>query len=814
MSSTRPETSAATPDTTLARLCRGARRDRLLHVHRVPGRDESTAPWPDWVNPQVHAALAGAGIGRLWSHQREAADLARAGEHVVISTGTASGKSLGYLLPVLSDVVDGAEAPSGRGATALYLSPTKALAADQRARLDAWAVPGLRTATYDGDTPVDERRWIRDHAHYVLTNPDLVHHSLLPGHEHWAPFLRALRYVVVDECHVYRGLFGSHLAALLRRLRRVTARYGVSPTFVLASATVADPGAHASALAGLPVRAVTRDGSPREPLTFGLWEPGLAEGGGEHGAPHRRSAVAESADLLADLVGDGVQTVAFARSRVGVEVLATAAKRRAAETDPALEGAIAAYRGGYLPEERRALEQRLRSGELRGLAATNALELGIDVSGLDAVVLAGWPGTRASLWQQAGRAGRRGAPSLAVLVAADDPLDTYLVHHPESLFGQPVEAAVVDPENPYVLGPHLAAAAAELPLTEEDTRWFGPGMVGLADALVDRQLLRRRRSGWYWTRPDRATDHVELRGSGEPVVRLVESRTGRVLGTVDGDRAPSAVHTGAVYLHQGEPHVVTRLDLDDGSALVVRGDPGWSTQARTVSSFEIGAIERAQSWGAVQVALGPVRVTSRVTSFLRRLPSGEVLGEHPLDLPERTLPTKAVWWTMPEELLADAGIGGPDIPGAAHAAEHAAIGMLPLVATSDRWDVGGVSTALHPDTGVPTILVYDGHPGGAGFAERGYEQAVTWLSATREAIASCECRTGCPSCVQSPKCGNGNEPLDKGGAIRLLDAVLGQAGTDRSAAGGSAADEAVAVNPAPPSSARAGTTARADPRTP
>jgi DEAD/DEAH box helicase domain-containing protein len=771
---------AAAPTSTLRRLSRGTRSERLLHVQHVPARAEVRAPWPDWVNPQVHAALAGDGISGLWSHQRETADLARAGRHVVVSTGTASGKSLGYLLPVLSDLVDGAAAASGRGATALYLSPTKALAADQRARLDGWAIPGLRAATYDGDTPAEERRWIRDHAHYVLTNPDLVHHPLLPGHERWAPFLRALRYVVIDECHVYRGLFGSHLAVLLRRLRRVAARYGVCPTFVLASATVADPAQHAGALLGQPVRAVTRDGSPRESLTFGLWEPALVEGGGEHDAPHRRSAVAESADLLADLVLDGVQTVAFARSRVGVEVLATAARRTVGQVDAALEGTIAAYRGGYLPEERRALEQALRSGTLRGLAATNALELGIDVSGLDAVVLAGWPGTRASLWQQAGRAGRRGSPSLAILVAADDPLDTYLVHHPAALFDQPVEAAVVDPDNPYVLGPHRAAAAAELPLTEADGDYFGPGMLPLLDELASRGVLRRRRSGWYWTRPDRATDHVSLRGSGEPVVRIVERSSGRVLGTVDGERAHSTAHTGAVYLHQGEPHVVTRLDLEDASALVVRGDPGWSTQARTTSSFVLGRTELCCEWGPVGLAFGSVSVTSQVTSFLRRLPSGEVLGEHPLDLPPRTLATKAVWWTMPEDLLAAAGIGETDIPGAAHAAEHAAIGMLPLVATSDRWDVGGVSTALHPDTGLPTILVYDGHPGGAGFAERGFDRAVTWLTATRDAIAACECRAGCPSCVQSPKCGNGNEPLDKAGAIRLLDAVLRHAPSESS----------------------------------
>ena len=762
----------------LSRLSSGRRRERLVHVHEVPARLEQVAQWPDWVAPAVYSAFSTSGITQLWSHQREAADLAHDGTHVVISTGTASGKSLGYLLPVLSALVDGAAAPSGRGATALYLSPTKALAADQMARLTALAIPNLRAATYDGDTPPDERRWIRDHSQYVMTNPDLMHYSLLPGHERWAPFLRSLRYVVIDECHVYRGVFGSHLAVLMRRLRRVAARYGASPTFILASATVADPEAQAGALIGMPVRPVTLDGSPRESMTFGLWEPGLIRGGSRDdvdvdkpGAPHRRSAVAETADLLADLVLDGVQTVAFARSRAGVEAVAASARRSLREVDPALEAAVAAYRGGYLPEERRELEQRLRSGELRGLAATNALELGIDVSGLDAVLLAGWPGTRASLWQQAGRAGRTGSRSLAILVAGDDPLDTYLVHHPDALFDRPVEAAVLDPQNPYILAPHLAAAAAELPLTEADAQLFGPTMIDLVDALVGRQMLRRRPGGWFWTRPERATDHVSLRGTGE-TVRIVERSTGRVLGTVDGPAAQSSVHTGAVYVHQGQTYVVANLDVKDAHAAVVAGDPGWSTHARSVSGFDIGRIEKSQTWGPVDLCFGSVEVRSQVTSFLRLRPGGEVLGEHPLDLPERSLHTKAVWWTMTDEMLGAAGIAEPDIPGAAHAAEHAAIGMLPLVATSDRWDIGGVSTALHPDTGLPTILVYDGHPGGAGFAERGFRAAAIWLTATRDAILACECVSGCPSCVQSPKCGNGNEPLDKAGAVALLTAVL------------------------------------------
>jgi DEAD/DEAH box helicase domain-containing protein len=751
----------------LALLTARASGTPLVHVEKVPARPAQLSQWPATVSPAVLAALLASGMPRPWSHQRTAIDLAAAGSHVVLATGTASGKSLGYLAPVLSVASEGSATPGGRGATAIYLAPTKALAADQLARIEGLAVPGVRAATYDGDTPSEERRWIRDHANVVLTNPDLVHHSLLPGHERWSRFLRSLQYVVVDECHVYRGVFGSHVASVIRRLRRVAARYGATPTFVLASATVSDPAVHAARLIGMPVTAVTEDGSPRGAMTFALWEPSTDDG-------TRRSATTEAGDILAQLVLAGVQAVAFARSRAGAEALATNARRRVEHVDPGLATGVAAYRGGYLPQDRRELERGLRDGSVRGLAATNALELGIDVSGLDAVVMAGWPGRRASLWQQAGRAGRSGEESLAVLVAADDPLDAYIVRHPEALFGAPIEASVLDPHNPHVLAPHLAAAAAELPLGEADLAMFGPDARRLLDALVARGILRRRPSGWFWARDDRPAEHISLRGVSD-VVAVVEAGTGRVVGTVDEASSHSQVHTGAVHVHQGEAWVVTDLDLTARAAHVVRGDPGWSTYAQSVSRFDILDARRSHQRARVRVSYGTVRVTTQVTGFLRRLPSGEVLGTHPLDLPERALTTTAVWWTVPDEVLAAAGVAQTSIPGALHAAEHAAIGLLPLVATSDRWDVGGVSTALHPDTGEPTIMVFDGYPGGAGFAERGYVAFEAWVRSTRDAVVSCPCTTGCPSCVQSPKCGNGNEPLDKGGAVTVLELALATA---------------------------------------
>ena len=748
------------------------REDRLTHVETVPARAGRPVPWPGWVDPRLRAALEDAGVAAPWSHQVLAAEHARAGRHVVLSTGTASGKSLGYLLPGLTSVLEGASHVSGRGSTVLYLSPTKALAADQLRTVEELGMAGLRAATCDGDTPPEERQWVRDHAAYVLTNPDLLHHSLLPGHQRWSSFLRSLDLVVVDECHRYRGVFGSHVAAVLRRLRRVSARYGRSPTFVLCSATVSEPAATAERLVGLPVEAVTDDGSPRGEAVVALWEPPLLPGAGEGGAPVRRPATAETADLLTDLVVDGVRSVAFVRSRRGAESVAASTRRLLGEVDRALVDQVAAYRGGYLPEERRDLEARLQDGSLTGVAATTALELGVDVSGLDAVLMAGYPGTRASFWQQAGRAGRAGRESLAVLVCRDDPLDTYLAHHPSALLGTPVEATVLDPDNPYVLAPHLAAAAAELPVTEADLPLFGPRTAELLDRLVADGVLRRRPAGWFWTQQGRASDLTSIRGSAEGPVRVVEADTGRLLGTVEHG-AHSTAHPGAVYLHQGATYLVRELDLAERVALAEPTDADWTTFARELSDIAVVSTDTTVDWGETRLALGTVDVTSQVVSYLRkRLATGEVLGVEPLDLPARTLRTRAVWWTVTEAQLERAGIAAADVPGAAHAAEHASIGLLPLVATCDRWDIGGVSTALHPDTGHTTVFVHDGHPGGAGFAERGYGAAAAWLRATLEAVESCECEDGCPSCVQSPKCGNGNDPLSKAGAVALLRVAL------------------------------------------
>ncbi|WP_371617197.1 DEAD/DEAH box helicase [Streptomyces sp. NBC_00454] len=779
---TAPEDARPSPGTVLDRLSRGSSRSaRITHTEHLPPREGRHAVWPDRIRTDVVAAIQAAGIEHPWEHQAAAAEHALDGESVVVATGTASGKSLAYLAPVLSALADGAEAPNGRGATALYLAPTKALAADQRRAVRELAGPlgnAIRPAVYDGDTPVEEREWVRQYANYVLTNPDMLHRGILPAHPRWASFLRALRYVVIDECHTYRGVFGSHVAQVLRRLRRLCARYGSDPVFLLASATASDPAAAASRLTGLPVVEVADDASPRGEVVFALWEPPLTDLKGEKGAPVRRTATAETADLLTDLVVQGVRTVAFVRSRRGAELIAVIAQEKLAAVDRSLPGRVAAYRGGYLPEERRALERALHSGELLGLAATTALELGVDVSGLDAVLITGYPGTRASLWQQAGRAGRSGHGALAVLIARDDPLDTYLVHHPEALFQQPVEATVLDPDNPYVLAPHLCAAAAELPLTEPDLDLFGPAARELLPQLEAAKLLRRRATAWHWTRRERASDLTDIRGGGGRPVQIVEASTGRLLGTVDEEASHTAVHDGAVHLHQGRTYLVKHLDLEDSVALVEEANPPFSTTARDTTAISVLETETEIAWGRARLCFGSVEVTNQVVSYLRRkLITGEVLGEAKLDLPPRTLRTRAVWWTVTEDQLDEARINPEILGGALHAAEHASIGLLPLFATCDRWDIGGVSVPLHPDTLLPTVFVYDGHPGGAGFAERAFHTARAWLTATRDAIAACECEAGCPSCIQSPKCGNGNDPLHKRGAIRLLTHLLKDAPT-------------------------------------
>ncbi|WP_168701595.1 DEAD/DEAH box helicase [Gordonia paraffinivorans] len=746
----------------------------LTHLSVIPSRREAFADWPEWVPEPLREAYADNGIERVWTHQAQAADAAFTGRHVAICTGTASGKSLAYQMPILSTLL------TEKNATALYLAPTKALGADQIRSVTA-VISGrpefghLQPCAYDGDTDPEIRQWARVHSRWIFTNPDMLHIGILSHHAKWRQFFRNLRYIVVDECHHYRGVFGSHTALVMRRLLRIARAAGGNPTVIGASATVAAPAEALSRLIGEPAVAVTEDASPRGERTVALWEPDfLPAVTGENGAPVRRSAGAEAARLLADFVVEGARTLCFARSRRGVELTALTARNLLADSAPELVSRVAAYRAGYLADDRRKLEEAVNDGELIGVATTNALELGVDISGLDAVIVSGYPGTVASFWQQAGRAGRQreSGDSLVVLVARDDPLDTYLVHHPSALLDKPVEATVTDPSNPYILGPHLLCAAAEKPLSDAEIDSWDARDV--AEDLAAEGLLRKRKAGWYVAAGVEPHAEVDIRGGIGGQVLIVDTTTSQVLGTVDTGRAMSTVHPGAVHIHQGETYLVDELDLDDGLALAHPEDPDWTTSARETTDISITSVIDIRTFGALTVAFVDVDVTHQVVGYLRTLRSGEVLDAVELDMPAQTLHTRAVMYTLTPEALADAGIDEPRLPGSLHAAEHAAIGLLPLVATCDRWDIGGVSTDLHPDTGLPTVFVYDGYMGGAGFAERGHAAFLTWIDATRDAVASCGCESGCPSCVQSPKCGNGNDPLDKDGAVTVLELVSRQ----------------------------------------
>lgn len=720
-------------------------------------------------------AIRAAGIDHPWAHQVAAADAAFRRHPVAITTGTASGKTLGYLMPVLAATYGGADATAAsprtrrqevrsqllgprKPHTALYLAPTKALAHDQLRSYGRFDLPHWRVAAVDGDSEKSERDWARDHAAYVLSNPDFLHYAVLPHHDRWASFLSRLRYLVVDEAHHYRGVFGSHVGQVIRRLRRLCAHYGAEPTVIVASATTSSPELTAAQLTGCDREdtvVIDDDASPHGGVEMMLWQP--------EGHP-----ATDAAQLLARLVDDGNQAVAFVPARRAAEQVAQQARHRLTG-----DRRIESYRGGYLAVDRRALEAKLADGSLNGVATTNALELGIDIAGLDAVIISGFPGTRVSMWQQAGRAGRSGQDAVVFLIAAQNPLDAYYFDHPDLLFHGPVEQTVLYPDNPYVLGPQLAAAAQERPLTADDAQWFGPGTVTVADRLTEQGALRRRAAGWFWTGRNRAVDAIELRGSGGPQTQIVETAAGQVLGTVDDARSDGTVHPGAVYLHQGETFLVDELDHDAREALVHRADPGYYTQPKSSNDVEIVDELDRRPFGAGALHFGDADVFSQVIGYLRRDEvTGEVWDETPLDMPQRRLRTRAVWWTLDDTAVSRAELPAARLGSAAHAAEHTAIGLLGLYAPCDRWDIGGLSTIVHPDTGGLTVFVHDGNAGGAGFAEQGFQLADAWWAATLERLQSCPCADGCPSCVVSPKCGNANQMLDKAAAIVLLRVLL------------------------------------------
>ncbi|HEV2280968.1 MAG TPA: DEAD/DEAH box helicase [bacterium] len=746
-------------------------RDQIVHEETFPGRPARYADPARPLPAPLADALTKRGVGRLFTHQAAALDAIRDGESVIVTTGTASGKTLCYLLPVLETLVRDAEA------RALFIYPTKALAQDQADAIGEFAspVPDLVFGTYDGDTPAEERRRLRQAGRILLTNPDMLHVGILPQHfRWWRPFLRSLRYVVLDDMHVYRGVFGSHVGLVLRRLWRTCRVHGSDPQVICTSATIANPEQFGGRLTGRPVRLVDDDGAPRGPRRFVMWNPPVLA----RREMRRRSPYSEAAWLLASLVRQSARTIVFTKARKITELVYRYAADALSDV-PALAAQVSPYRAGYLAKERRAIEQRLFRGELLGVVSTSALELGIDVGALDASVLVGYPGTMASVWQRTGRAGRGRGDALAVLIALEDALDQYLMRRPAYFFGRPVEHATVDPENPYILAAHLRCAAAELALGPSDAALFGPRLTEVAEALEGLGELVRRRDRWHPRTRAYPARQVDIRAASGDTYRIVEAASRRLIGTVDASRAFEQVHPGAIYLHQGDAYRVLRLDFETRHALVERDDGGYYTEARVLTDLAIQGTRASRPIGGeagTVACFGDVRVTNQVIEYRRKqLATETVLAVHSLEMPEEELRTTALWLVLPPSVAAEIESRGLDLAGGIHAVEHAAIGLLPLFAMCDRWDIGGVSYPVHPETGRATIFIYDGYPGGVGVTEKGYELLDGLLARTLEVIESCPCEAGCPSCIQSPKCGNLNEPLDKQAAVHLLRGLTREA---------------------------------------
>ncbi len=726
----------------------------VFHTEEAP-RDARVVPIPDGLHRKLSEALERRGLTSLYAHQAEAFEAAERGEHVIVSTGTASGKTLAFNLPVLNSL---AAQPKNR---ALYLYPTKALAQDQARALAALGVPKVRAAIYDGDTPSEQRWQIRKWSNLVLTNPDMLHIGVLPHHDRWGDVLSNLRYVVVDEAHVYRGVFGSHVGNVLRRLRRAAAIYGAEPQFLLASATIANPGEQAAALTGLDVRVVSKDAAAHAERTVAFWNPPILDE--ELGL--RASPLGDAARILAQLVSAGQRTICFAKSRKAAELIHRFACER---LDAATAARLSPYRAGYTPEQRREIERRLVGGELLGVTATDALELGIDVGTLDCALSVGFPGTVASLRQQWGRAGRE-RHGLAVLVASEDALDQFFMREPELLMNRRVEAAILDHANPRILDGHVRAAAFEAPIDVRDEATLGPEALWRAPLLPD---LKKTKAGYIWAGRDFPAAKVGLRDTTGESFLIVDAESGDVLGSAERERAYSTVHEGAIYLHLGQSYRVLQLDLEARAAIVERFEADYYTQAKKETQTVIDEVLESGRRLGLDLSFGRVSVTEQVVGFQKKaISDGSSLDVVPLDLPETTFETEAVWYLPePEQLASYEEM--PQLLGTLHAAEHAMIALLPLWAMCDRWDIGGLSTNVHFQTGRPTIFVYDGHAGGVGLTRRGYDAFEGWVEDTARMLSGCPCERGCPSCVQSPKCGNLNEPLDKAGALSLLERML------------------------------------------
>jgi DEAD/DEAH box helicase domain-containing protein len=736
--------------------------ERLVHEHRYEARSARLVSVPGELSPSVRRALHELGIEHLYAHQADALEKAFAGP-TIITTGTASGKSLCFQLPTL-EVLTGDPA-----ARALYLYPTKSLAQDQARAINAFGLRNaVRPAIYDGDTPRAERAAIRRRSNLILTNPDMLHVGILPHHSAWAELLANLAFVVVDEAHVYRGVLGSHVGNVLRRLRRLAAIHGSSPRFLLASATIANPLELAERLTGVNDFAlIDRDTAPKAARRVALWNPPLLD----EQLGIRASTLYEAAELFSELIAAGARTICFMKSRKGIELILRHALDR---LDPQLAERVASYRAGYTAAQRQEIQRRLSAGELLGVVATDALELGIDIGQLDAAICVTFPGTVASLKQMWGRAGRRGR-GLAVYIAGEDALDQFFCRHPDEFLERPVEAAILDPDSPEIYAEHLVCAAHEAPLSDVDAPILGDGWRRCAQQLAEAGILRERATGFV---PRRADDYpaarVALRSASAENFILIDARSGEVLGSIELARAYGTVHAGAIYLHLGRSYHVNELDLDSGRALLEPFDGDYFTQAKRESMIYIERLLEQRATHGVPLSFGVIAYAETVLGYQRKgLQDHAVIDFHTLDLPTVEYATRALWYEL-DDLIAAQPFPSDQLLGSLHALEHGQIAVLPLIAMCDRWDIGGLSTNAHPQTGGATIFIYDGHPGGVGITRRGFDQFERLVNDARRLIGECPCRSGCPSCIQSPKCGNLNEPLAKRGALELLTRLTAQ----------------------------------------
>lgn len=739
-------------------------RTRFVHMKTTEPEPARYGLLETPLSPSLEAYLDQRGI-RLYSHQCEAINHVRAGKNVVLTTSTASGKTLAFNIPVFSDL------ESHPDARALYLYPTKALSNDQFLTLEQMVqFTGIaaKPAIYDGDTPQSKRAAIREHSRIIISNPHELH-QVLSWHAKWQLFLSNLDFIIIDEAHRYRGVFGSHIAFVIRRLLRLCRHYGSNPCFILSTATLANPCEFARHLTGLEFSLVDNDGSPHGRKNFVLYNPfydGISE----------RSLHQETKDLLVSCVKEDLQTLCFTGSRKMAELVTVWARDDARRISSRLAESISAYRAGFLPEERRVIERQLKEGVLKGVVSTNALELGIDIGSLDAVIISGYPGTMMSTRQQAGRAGRKGEESLAILVAQANPLDQYFMHHPEQFFERSHEHAIIDTGNPYIVSGHLLCAAAELPLREESDRdFFGEPVSCLLPELESNDLLRRTSRGWVYAGRGRAADAVRLDGVPGETFRVMCH--GRLLETLDLGQAYREAHKGAIMLHQGETFVVNEMDLETHTIRVTETDVDYYTQP--LKEVDLSIIETLETMmvNGVRCAFGDVEVTEQYTGY--KIKRGDtIIGLEPLSLPPLTFRTKAFWFIPHGSIEQKVTGSGLDLAGGLHGAEHAIIALMPLHVMCDRWDIGGLSSPAYGADGEPVVFIYDAYEGGIGLAEKAFSILPRLFSSAYELVRDCQCETGCPSCIYSPKCGNDNQPLDKDATALILRELCREPGTN------------------------------------